>query len=164
MTREKTHLELSSNKKELLTALLESSVISTLILEMTWKRIKYWLLSIEVDGEHCEKNIEANREEIVVNYISGYTSCIIVVIPVQSTYSIQLLNTQDLKKPNMQCQREREREKGWICCVHTFECMQMCQMAPDLSPLMSLEFRKHKANPDHQHVTWKYTHTHTHTY
>lgn len=35
--RKKAHLELSSNKNELLTALLESSVISTLMLEITCK-------------------------------------------------------------------------------------------------------------------------------
>ena len=36
-----SYLELSSNKKELLTALLESSVMSILILEMTWRVIKH---------------------------------------------------------------------------------------------------------------------------
>jgi len=50
--------ELSSNKKELLTALLESSVISTLMLEMTWREIMGEVIdhSNPVDKVYKSKN------------------------------------------------------------------------------------------------------------
>ena len=92
--RRKSHLELSSNKNELLTALLESSVMSTLILEMTWK-----VIGDIVERIHWTRLWTYNCHK--QTYIRRYTSCVIIVVPVQSTYSIQLLNTQDLQKSDM---------------------------------------------------------------
>ena len=107
---------MSSNKKELPTASLESSVISTLMLEITCKEV-------QVANHHiCFMNFLNNQEERSCHtqtYIWRNTSSIIVVIPVQSTYSVQLLYTKNLNKPKDNVrenekigvgERERERE------------------------------------------------------
>lgn len=108
--RRNFYLELSSNKKELLTALFESSVISTLMLEMTCAGSTKKLLG-SIFGREEYRIIQAllvNRIFPKGTYIWRYTSSIIVVIPVQRAYSIQLLDTQNLmKKPRVD---EKERE------------------------------------------------------
>ena len=60
-------------------------------------------------------NFLNNREEKILpntkTYIWRNTSSIVVVIPVQSTYSIQLLNTKNLN--NQKLMSETMRKLGW---------------------------------------------------
>lgn len=70
------YLELSSNKKELLAASLESSVIRTLILDITCNKLCiYHSILLDTIENYCLKY----RYE---TYLGRDTSSIIVVIPV----------------------------------------------------------------------------------
>ena len=112
------YLELSSNKNELLSALLESSVINTRILLRTWNIIENKISN--EDGasyinyrqlEECRfyilhtssENILNKQNCITVNIFRNRTHIwwdtlgIILVIPVLCTNSVQLLNTQHLQ-------------------------------------------------------------------
>lgn len=98
------YLESSSNRKELLKALLESSVIKTLILAITWKRN----LAL-IDLKHIftwrprtawNNSIFKKRTLYVwklLTYIWSHAMCAIFIIPVHGADPVQLLYTQNLK-------------------------------------------------------------------
>lgn len=118
------NLELSSNKKELLWSLLESSVIRIFMLEMTCINNRYSTTLLSLYTRACARTYINIHKYILTNttlitiekeikylgalqkqyfyqflfltYIWWYTSSVVIVIPVLCTYSVKLLNTQDL--------------------------------------------------------------------
>ena len=78
---ESEYLESSSNKKELLTALFESSVISTLIFAITYSYRR------ERDRWYKYKLVKEMLRQIIT-YVRGDAVCAIFIVPVHRTYPV----------------------------------------------------------------------------
>lgn len=70
--------------------------MSTLILDITYFHISKVIMRNIYFIENCSMN--RHKE---TTHIRRYTSSVIVVVPVECTYSIKLLDTQDLNQINI---------------------------------------------------------------